>query len=466
MASSQNHYQYSVQSHAPDPTDLDPLISALRARYAVSSTPNTDPLQFCADFFHQRLASDRADLLLARQPTYQSLASSIHSPHSNFHSGMNTGAIHSVAEEDEHALNSPLSSNFPDSALRDTHQQAPPSSNKMASTSDSPFGNFGGFNSATSGAPSAHDEAPLPSNYNLHRRTSVSAESLTPTNASQDNWTPPFHTKTPDQLDRLRKAVSTNFLFAHLAEEQSTQVLGALQERSIPKADIRVIVQGDVGDYFYVVENGCFHIYVNPSGKCEPGPDGMGNKVTTVGPGGSFGELALMYNAPRAATVVSAEPSTLWALDRVTFRRILMDAAFQRRRMYENFLSEVPLLQTLLPYERSKIADALETVKYTAGEHIIEEGEVGENFFILEEGQAEVYRNDTQGCVKTYNKGDYFGELALLNDAPRAASVIAKTDCKVARLGKDGFARLLGSLEGIMRRNDYSASNVDPHHRG
>jgi cAMP-dependent protein kinase regulator len=243
-------------------------------------------------------------------------------------------------------------------------------------------------------------------------------------------------------------------------------VLGALVERSIPKADIRIIVQGDVGDYFYIVEHGSFYIFVNPPGKCEPGPDGMGNKVTTVGPGGSFGELALMYNAPRAATVVSAEPSTLWALDRVTFRRILMDAAFQRRRMYEGFLSEVPLLQTLTLYERSKIADALETVKYPAGEKIIEEGEVGEDFFILEDGVAEVYRNDTQGCVKTYHKGDYFGELALLNDAPRAASVIAKTNSKVARLGKDGFARLLGSLEGIMRRNDYSVSSVDPFHRG
>jgi cAMP-dependent protein kinase regulator len=335
-------------------------------------------------------------------------------------------------------------------------------------SSASPFANFGGFN--PSGSPvasnlSGHDDATLPSNYNLHRRTSVSAESLTPTSASQDSWSPPFHQKPREQLERLHKAVSTNFLFAHLAEEQSSQVLGALQERTIPKAGIKVITQGDVGDYFYVVESGSCDVHVNPSGKLEPGPDGMGNKVTTVGPGGSFGELALMYNAPRAATVVSAEPCTLWALDRVTFRRILMDAAFARRRMYENFLSEVPLLQTLLPYERSKIADALETVKYKRGDVVIQEGEPGENFFILEDGIAEVYRDDTEGCVKTYGKGDYFGELALLNDAPRAASVIAKTDIKVARLGKDGFARLLGSLEGIMRRNDYSQGSVDPLHK-
>ena len=82
----------------------------------------------------------------------------------------------------------------------------------------------------------------------------------------------------------------------------------------------------------------------------------------------------------------------------------------------EGFLGEVPLLATLLPYERSKIADALEEVKFKAGATIIREGEPGEDFFILESSTAEVYKEDEDGCVMTYKKGDYFGELALLND--------------------------------------------------
>lgn len=168
-----------------------------------------------------------------------------------------------------------------------------------------------------------------------------------------------------------------------------------------------------------------------------------------------------MYNAPRAATVVSTEKdSTLWALDRVTFRRILMDSAFQRRRMYESFLEEVPLLSSLTLYERSKIADALDTKKFAPGETIIREGDPGEAFFLLESGEAEVFKTESGDKVlKEYAKGDYFGELALLDDKPRAASVVAKKDageCKVAYLGKQGFQRLLGPVEGIMRRNDYS----------
>ncbi|KAH6630965.1 cyclic nucleotide-binding-like protein [Chaetomium sp. MPI-SDFR-AT-0129] len=298
-----------------------------------------------------------------------------------------------------------------------------------------------------------------PAQYNFGRRTSVSAESLKPVGDSLDNWTPPVHSKTPDQLARLKKAISGNFLFSHLDDEQAAQVLGALQEKPIPTKGIKVIIQGDAGDFFYVVEKGSFDIHVNSSGTLQPGPDGMGPKVSTIEAGGSFGELALMYNAPRAATVISAEPQcTLWALDRVTFRRILMESTFARRRMYEGFLEEVPLLSSLTPYERSKIADALESQKFPAGYTIIREGDPGHSFYLLESGEAAAYRSgsdDDNTPVKHYKKGDFFGELALLNDAPRAASVISKSEVKVARLGKSAFQRLLGPVEGIMRRTKY-----------
>ncbi|KAL6866046.1 hypothetical protein ACO1O0_002146 [Amphichorda felina] len=366
----------------------------------------------------------------------------------------------------------------------------------MASQFSSPFGAnsnpFGGKGSQMQSlaeedesgvAPSAGTHLPptvrppphadsYPAQYNLNRRTSVSAESLKPSADTYDNWSPPFHEKTTDQLERLQKAIKDNFLFSHLEEDQSAQILGALVEKPVPAKDIKVISQGDSGDFFYIVEKGSFEVYVNPSGQLQPGPDGMGAKVGHIDAGGSFGELALMYNAPRAATVVSAEPGcTLWALDRVTFRRILMESTFARRRMYESFLEEVPLLSSLTPYERSKIADALETRKFTPGEVIIKEGDPGDSFYLLESGEANAYKGDPSNKVLSYKKGDFFGELALLNDAPRAASVVAATDVKVASLGKSAFQRLLGPVEGIMRRTKYhgvksGVEEMDPLHTG
>lgn len=132
-----------------------------------------------------------------------------------------------------------------------------------------------------------------------------------------------------------------------------------------------------------------------------------------------------------------------------------MESTFARRRMYESFLEEVPLLSTLTPYERSKIADALETQKFPPGTTIIKEGDPGYSFYLLEAGEADVFKEGNPAPVHEYKKGDFFGELALLNDAPRAASVVSRTDVKVATLGKSAFQRLLGPVEGIMRRTKY-----------
>ncbi|ORY08360.1 cyclic nucleotide-binding-like protein [Clohesyomyces aquaticus] len=447
------------------PPDYSNEITALN-REILKAKPS-DVLQFCANFFLRRLESQRAEFLLSQQHSSHKgggMAESTFPGSNPFGTSPSAGSansgMHRVEEEEENdTIASPTQATF---AQSDMEKPAP------QQQGDSTFGNFA-FGSASSkssramppSAPSAMDHQSFPSNYNMNRRTSVSAESLNPATSANDNWTPPYHQKSADQQNRLKAAVAGNFLFSHLDDEQSAQVLGALQEKPIPTKGIKVIQQGDVGDYFYVVENGNFDIYINKSGKLEAGPDGLGAKVGSVGPGGSFGELALMYNAPRAATIVSSEQSTLWALDRVTFRRILMDSAFQRRRMYEGFLEEVPLLSSLTPYERSKIADALETKKYPSGTTIIKEGDVGESFYILESGSAEVYKRGVDKPVNRYKKGDYFGELALLNDAPRAASVVSTSEVKVATLGKNGFQRLLGPVEGIMRRNDPSKAGGD-----
>ncbi|KAM5352295.1 hypothetical protein ACJ41O_005018 [Fusarium nematophilum] len=370
--------------------------------------------------------------------------------------------IHRVIEEDEtDNITSPTNRHF--------------GAANSGSLFSGPFGGgFGGDGPTdvppTSRSPPNPDS--YPAQYNFGRRTSVSAESLKPSGDTSDNWSPPLHEKSGDQLERLKRAIEGNFLFNHLEDEQSAQILGALVEKPIPAKGIKVISQGDAGDYFYVVEKGSFDVYVNPIGTLQPGPDGMGNQVGNIQAGGSFGELALMYNAPRAATVISAEAGcTVWALDRVTFRRILMESTFARRRMYESFLEEVPLLASLTPYERSKIADALETKKFTTGEVIIAEGDPGHSFYLLESGEADAYKGEVENKVKHYTKGDFFGELALLNDAPRAASVMATSEVKVASLGKSAFQRLLGPVEGILRRTKYEGvksgvEEMDPLHTG
>lgn len=242
-------------------------------------------------------------------------------------------------------------------------------------------------------------------NHNRGRRTSVSAESMAPT--TDKDYVKVNIPKTDEQRRRIDASIRANFLFKSIDEEQFTDVVNAMAEKRVEPGEA-IITQGGIGDYFYVVETGALDVFVSRNGAAPV-------KVTDYGPNGSFGELALMYNAPRAATVVATESCVLWALDRVTFRRILMENTSRKRRMYERFLEELPLLTSLEPYERHKIADALETVSFEDGDVIIKQGDAGDAFYIIESGEAVVTQKDNAGVEHTMHglkKGDYFGGIS------------------------------------------------------
>jgi len=178
--------------------------------------------------------------------------------------------------------------------------------------------------------------------------------------------------------------------------------------------------------------------------------------LKTYVPGEAFGELALLYNAPRAATITAKNDAVLWALDRETFNNIVKDAAVKKRDKYEAFLKTVDILSTIEGYELSQICEVLHMEKYKKGQVIIKQNDVGDKFFIVEEGEAfaqKVTNTDKPETVKEYSKGNFFGELALIKNEPRAATVIAKTDCKILSIDRMSFKRLLGPIETLLKRN-------------
>ena len=306
-----------------------------------------------------------------------------------------------------------------------------PSSPTDTSEAPNPFASFA--NGSVS--PDDGDYLHAPSSTIFARRTSVSAESIAVDQESLDPL--PVFPKSPDQLRRIRAATANNFIFRDLDEEQEIGALNAMQELSVGKDEV-VIRQGDVGEYFYVVEKGMLHVFIRtdplPPFAGNPTSSGSspekfllpgyhpehGKKVAECKEGTSFGELALMYGHPRAATVVSVEPCTLWSLDRITFRTIILKAAHRRRTMYEHFLSTVPLLVSLGPEDRSKIADALVSRVYADEDAVVNQGEMGDTFFFVEEGEAIVTKvtpgdggEPTKNVVGHLRKGDYFGGMLV-----------------------------------------------------
>lgn len=296
---------------------------------------------------------------------------------------------------------------------------------------------------------SDEDFAP-PTNFSKGRRASVSAEPL----SMEDDITNDrvIHPKSDDQRKRLSTAVQNILIFKSLDPEQRGMVLDAMFEKTVEEGD-KVIELGDSGDFFYVVDSGKLDCYIKI--------DGEEKKVLTYDNVGAFGELALMYNTPRAATIIATEKCVLWALDRMTFRQLVLVSTMKKRQMYEQFLNDIPMLQELEAYERMNLADALVTKHYTAGEAIITQGDSADAFYIIEKGTCSVKVKDTRSPqnnaeekeVSQLAPGKYFGELALLFSKPRAASVYAHTDVSLAVLDVSAFERLLGPCVEIMSRN-------------
>merc|ERR1719194_176787 len=131
------------------------------------------------------------------------------------------------------------------------------------------------------------------------------------------------------------------------------------------KAEEVLIKEGDDGDFLFVIEQGILD--------CKKIIEGSEKVVKTCEAGDAFGELALLYNCPRAASVEAREKCVLWKLDRDTFNHIVKEAAAKKRERYESFLKQVPLLSSMDAYERSQIADALQRETYTASAQVVEE---------------------------------------------------------------------------------------------
>jgi len=238
-------------------------------------------------------------------------------------------------------------------------------------------------------------------------------------------------------------------MFTALNKDEFKIVLDAIEEVS-GKAGEVIIREGDQGDCMYVLESGSLDCTKVFSGNKEP------TFLKEYAPGEGFGELALLYNAPRAATITAKTDYVIYKLDRDTFNNIVKDAAAKKREKYDNFLTTVDILKNMDPYERSKLGDAVQEETFAKDHKIITEGEEGSIFYLISEGTASAYKKaeGQEKKVKDYTRGNYFGERALLTSEMRAASIVVTSDeCTVLTLQRDTFNRLLGSLEDILRRN-------------
>ena len=257
----------------------------------------------------------------------------------------------------------------------------------------------------------------------------------------------------------LKKSLTGNPMFSDLDDIQIHEVCECM-EGVFYKAGDAVFRIGHPGDFFYVVEQGECSVYVT---------DAEDTAIAKYTSGEGFGELALLYDKPRSATVKATAESRLWRVDGKTFKAVVVQSTYKKRKYFESLLEKVPLLQSLKEGERSRIADALEEVTFPANHIIIRQNDHGDYFYFCMEGQAKVTKKDKHGTevdVMTIADGDYFGELALLTDNPRRATIASTHTMKCARMHRREFTRILGPLQDILTFRKYEDDGMGPSPHG
>jgi CRP-like cAMP-binding protein/Zn-dependent protease len=222
--------------------------------------------------------------------------------------------------------------------------------------------------------------------------------------------------------------------FDDLPEEVLSDLAGRVRLR-ILHAGEPVFRQGDRPDAFYVVRAGTVQI------EDEDPSTGDTRMIRTMGRGESFGELGLLGSHRRQATVRAVGEVELFAVDKGTFDRLLAEDMrapdFGQTMQALAELRELPVFSGLDSEQLTVILEHGRWIKAGPGEALITQGEPGDLFYVVASGQAEVIRDGTS--VGSVGKGRYVGEVALLRNVPRTATVTASTPMRLFALDRDGF---------------------------
>ncbi|KAM4528965.1 cGMP-dependent protein kinase 2 [Fundulus diaphanus] len=234
--------------------------------------------------------------------------------------------------------------------------------------------------------------------------------------------------KTGSDTNLIVKAIQKNDFLSRLDDEQIAMMVDLLRT-SVIKPGEEVIKEGSEGDSMYIVAAG--ELIVTQSGR----------DLRTLTKGDVFGELAILYNCKRTATVKAKTHVHLWCMERQTYRTIMTNKSKKKREQLMGFLKTSRTLKDLNDAQLSKIIDSMEEVKFQDKDVIVREGTEGNTFYIILKGEVLVSKNVNghQKQIRRMGKGDHFGEQALIREILRTATCTADGPVTCFSIDKEVF---------------------------
>ncbi|EFA04087.1 cGMP-dependent protein kinase, isozyme 1-like Protein [Tribolium castaneum] len=211
----------------------------------------------------------------------------------------------------------------------------------------------------------------------------------------------------------IREAIErSDFLNKILKGDLLKEVVDAMYPREIKSSEV-IIKEGEKGAHMYVSAGGQYEVSVKGKGV-----------VNTFEDIRIFGEMAILYNDKRNATIKAIKAGKVWVLDRTIYQKLMLQFNIKEQDEVLSFLENVPTLNKVGTKVLQKVTTLLKVKYFAPGATIVKQGDRGDKFYIIRAGTVTISK-EGEGVVGNYGKGQYFGELALLDEEFRQATVTA-----------------------------------------
>ncbi len=235
-------------------------------------------------------------------------------------------------------------------------------------------------------------------------------------------------------------------LFSALAHDVFLELLAGLERRVFQPGDV-IVREGEPGHSMFVIVEGGADVV-------RQGEEGQGTVVAHMGEGEFFGEIALVSEGRRLASVVASGRTVLLEVTRQRMADIVsrhpavgeVVQEFYRERLLTNVLRSNPLFAGIPEAPRRALAEAFTPHTVQPGEQILSRGQAATGLFLLLRGRCTVFHAHVDGRETPYpdmREGDVFGEVSLLRSGLVTASVRAATPCVLLKLERDAFEAIL-----------------------
>lgn len=254
-----------------------------------------------------------------------------------------------------------------------------------------------------------------------------------------ENFNKTGKTITSEEVEFIMTSLKESFVFFSLRDSEFEEIISNMFYGFV-KQDEYVFKQNDRSQCFFLIESGVFDVEID------------GIKKKSIRRGTCFGELGLLYNSPRSASLKAIKDSYVWAIERKIFKKVIQALNVAEYEENKLFLDNIPIFEHLTEFQKQNLASNVITQRFNPGLNIVNKYDKADSYYVIKSGIVECY--DGSKLVRELQEGDSFGEQALYEDGLRGLTVRSKTEVRCLAISRGTLLSVFGEgIQHVLSKN-------------